>query len=102
MNLIISFFSAINAAIVSFCERFMAPILQPVFQPINNALASIQQPWYTIVAIAFFVGTMIWVGALLNKNYVNLGRPKETWYTDLRLWVVASMLPHVFVYFYFY
>jgi len=87
---------------VRFCEKFCAPVLKPVFQPINTLLGPIYQPWATIVAVGFFVGTMIWVGFILREPYVNEGRPYKAWWSDLRLWTVVSMLPHVFVYFYFY
>ena len=51
--------------------------------------------------MSFFVGTMIWVGVILKESYVNEGRPNKSIWTDLRLWTVVSMLPHVFVYWYF-
>jgi hypothetical protein len=43
---------------------------------------------------------MVWVGLILNEKYVNRGRPFKSPWTDLRLWTVVSMLPHVLVYFY--
>ncbi len=88
--------------IQAFCGKVFYPILNVFFAPINTLLAPIYKPWATIVAIGFFVGTMLWVGFVLRESYVNLGRPTKAWYTDLRLWTVISMLPHVFVYFYFY
>ena len=102
MNLIVGFFVALHAGMVSICEKFFAPVLGVFFRPINTVLSPIYQPYATIVAITFFVGTMLWVGLYLKETYVNEGRPKQTWYTDLRLWTVVSMLPHVFVYIYFY
>jgi len=91
-----------EAALNSFCGDVFYPVLSKVFDPINRLLSPIYQPWATMVAICFFVGTMIWVAVVLREAYVNNGRPFKAWYTDLRLWTVLSMLPHVFVYFYFY
>lgn len=97
-----AFFASLSVHFISLCERFAYPVLSKFFLPINNFLAPIYQPYATITAITFFVGTMLWVGLYLREGYVNRGRPKRTWYTDLRIWTVVSMLPHVFVYFYFY
>lgn len=113
MNLIREFLQAINDAVVAFfgrigdafvhlCEKTFAPILIKFFRPINEFLGPIYQPWASIIAIGFFVGTMLWVGFILKESYVNEGRPNKAWYSDLRIWTVGSMLPHVFVYFYFY
>lgn len=88
--------------IQAFCERVFYPVLHRFFGPINEVLSPIYRPWATIVAIAFFVGTMLWVGFVLKESYVNMGRPIKAWWTDLRVWTVISMLPHIFVYFYFY
>ena len=54
-----------------------------------------------IVTIGFFTGTMVWVFVGLKKEYVNLEAPSDRFYHDLRFWTVASMIPHVIVYFYF-
>lgn len=89
-------------AITAFCTKVFQPIFEPVFKPINEFLASFYQPWATIFAISFFISTMIWVGLILPERYVNVSRPNKSIWTDLRLWTVLSMLPHVFVYFYFY
>jgi hypothetical protein len=86
----------------AFCERFFYPVLIKFFGPINRLLTPIDQPWFTIVAISFFIGTMLWVWFYLGDSYVNLGRREKSIWTDLRVWTVISMLPHVLVYFYFY
>lgn len=88
-------------AISFFCKAVFYPILHPLFGPIDTFLANFYQPYASICAIGFFVGTMIWVGLILNSKYVNRGRPSNALWTDLRLWTVVSMLPHVLVYFYF-
>lgn len=88
--------------IQAFCKIVFYPVLSKFFGPINDFLDPIYQPWATICAISFFVGTMLWVWFYLDESYVNLGRPAKAWYTDLRIWTIISMLPHVFVYFYFY
>ncbi|OQB37235.1 MAG: hypothetical protein BWY09_01663 [Candidatus Hydrogenedentes bacterium ADurb.Bin179] len=88
--------------IEAFCKAAFYPFLSRIFHPINELLNPIYQPWATLIAIGFFVGTMIWVCVLLKESYVNEGRPNRRWWSDLRLWTVLSMLPHVFVYFYFY
>lgn len=91
-----------EARIEAFCTATFYPFLSKIFHPVNEMLNPIYQPWATIIAICFFVGTMLWVCLLLKESYVNEGRPNKRWYSDLRLWTVISMLPHVFVYFYFY
>ena len=101
-NWFVGLFSALGDAFVSLCETVFKPVLILFFGPINTILSPIYQPWATIIAIAFFLGAMIWVGFGLKASYVNLGRQNKAWYTDLRLWTVVSMLPHLFVYFYFY
>jgi len=85
----------------AFCEKVFYPVLIKFFGPINSLLSKIEQPWFTIAAVAFFVGTMLWVWFYLGDGYVNLGRREKSVWTDLRIWTVISMLPHVFVYFYF-
>ncbi|HEO72678.1 MAG TPA: hypothetical protein ENN80_15580 [Candidatus Hydrogenedentes bacterium] len=84
-----------------FITRIFFPILNPLFEPMNVWLASFFMPWARIVTLAFFIGTMIWVGIILKKDYVNLDAPSRTFCHDLRLWTVVSMLPHLFVYLYF-
>lgn len=95
-------FAALGSAFVRMCEVVFKPVLSFFFDPINRALAPIYQPWATIVAFAFFLGAMVWVWVVLKESYVNLGRPNQAWYSDLRIWTVCSMLPHLFVYVYFY
>ncbi|MDX9971726.1 MAG: hypothetical protein RBU21_01920 [FCB group bacterium] len=88
--------------IAAFCEKVFQPILQPVFLPIDRLLNKIPtDPWATVCAIALFITAMLVVGVVMKESYVNQGRTKKVWYTDLRLWTVVCMLPHVLVYFYF-
>ncbi|GMV92227.1 MAG: hypothetical protein AMXMBFR82_20050 [Candidatus Hydrogenedentota bacterium] len=89
-------------AVESFCAAVFKPVLGAFFGPINDLLSRIGQPWFTITAIGFFLGTMLWVWLYLGDSYVNLGRQRKSIWTDLRVWTVISMLPHIFVYFYFY
>jgi hypothetical protein len=77
------------------------PVLAPVFHPINRVLAPIPQPWWTLCALALFIGTMIWAFAGLKREYLALDAPGTGPLYDLRLWVVVSMLPHVIAYLYF-
>jgi len=77
------------------------PIVKPIFRPINVLLARIYMPWAMYCAIGLFVIAMAWVCLFMDKEYVNLGRKNKSLWTDLRLWTVISMLPHVFVYWYF-
>jgi len=95
-------FGAFKSSFVQLCEVVFKPILIKFFGPINDFLTPIYQPWATITAICFFLGSMIWVAFVLKESYVNEGSTKKVWYTDLRIWTACSMLPHVFVYFYFY
>ena len=98
----LSVIEQVEKGLQAFCTAVFYPILSRIFHPINTLLNPVYQPWATICAVGFFVGTMLWVGLILREAYVNEGRPYKAWYTDLRLWTVVSMLPHVFVYFYFY
>ncbi len=91
-----------EANIEAFCKVAFYPVLSRIFHPINDLLNPIYQPWASIIAIGFFLGTMVWVCFFLRESYVNEGRPNKRFYSDLRLWTVISMLPHVFFYFYFY
>lgn len=99
---IVAVFASIGAAFTSLCEKVFYPVLIKFFGPINTMLSDIYQPWANIFAIGLFLGAMIWVCFFLKESYVNVGRPVKAWYTDLRIWTVCSMLPHIFVYFYFY
>ncbi|MBL7645216.1 MAG: hypothetical protein JNK74_03390 [Candidatus Hydrogenedentes bacterium] len=101
-NAVAALFGAVGAAFTNLCKTVFYPVLIKFFGPINTFLSGIYQPWANIFAIGFFVGTMIWVGFILKESYVNVGRPVKAWYTDLRIWTACSMLPHIFVYFYFY
>ncbi|MBI4556986.1 MAG: hypothetical protein HY706_05325 [Candidatus Hydrogenedentes bacterium] len=86
-------------------EKFFAevfyPMLSPIFRPINAFLSSFFEPYASICAVGMFVLPMIWVGLLLNPRYVNRGQRYKSAWTDLRIWTVLSMIPHVVVYFYF-
>lgn len=84
-----------------FCHAVFFPILAPFFLRVNDLLGKIPMVWANWCAIGLFIGSMIWVGLLLNKDYVNRGRPYKSLLTDLRFWTVISMTPHVLVYFYF-
>lgn len=92
-----SFFAAISGAISAV---FSAP-MAAVFAPVNNALAMIPQPMWRVCTIGLFVLTMLWVGLILRKEYVNLDAPSKSILHDLRLWTVLSMAPHIFIYLYF-
>ena len=69
--------------------------------PINGMLSMGYPGFARFVALAFFIGTMIWVYTGLKKEYVNLEAPNKHFWCDLRLWTVVSMLPHLVVYFFF-
>lgn len=73
------------------------PVLRPVFHQIDVLLGDVYMPWARICAVGLFLIAMIWVYTL-RPEYVNLDAPRKAWYTDLRIWTVVSMLPHVFVY----
>ena len=77
------------------------PVLRPIFHPIDSLLAQFYWPWAQVVAISFFLGTMVWVYVGLRKEYVNLEAPSKKPWHDLRIWTIASMVPHLIVYFYF-
>ncbi len=77
--------------------EFFGPLLRPVFGPIDQLLHPVYMPWARVFALALFFGAMIWVWTL-RVEYVNVDRPNNKWYTDLRVWTVLCMLPHVIVY----
>jgi len=82
-------------------DETFGPPLKAFFHPIDRALAPVYMPWARVVALGFFIGTMVWVFVGLRRGYVNLEAPSKRFYHDLRFWTIASMLPHVIVYFYF-
>ena len=88
-------------AFLDWFGRLWGPVLRPVFAPVNSLLASVYQPWAQIFALALFIGTMVWVCFLIKPEMLNSGRENKALWTDLRLWTIASMLPHLFVYIYF-
>lgn len=90
-----------KARVESIFGPLFGPPLNFVFHPVNKVLNRIPMIWAMICALSLFIGTMLWVNLILKKDYVNKGRPFVAWYTDLRLWTIISMLPHVLVYFYF-
>lgn len=73
------------------------PLLKPIFTPIDTLLQPVYMPWARVLALSLFIGAMIWVWSL-REEYVNIDRPNKKWYTDLRVWTVLCMLPHVIVY----
>jgi hypothetical protein len=58
-----------------FCDRAFGWMLRPVFVPINHALGQIPDWVAGWCGVGIFVTAMVWVGLLLNPNYVNRGRP---------------------------
>ena len=88
-------------AFLDWLGRVFDPIVSPIFKPINRFLEKTYQPWAKICALGMFLGTMLWVCFGMKKEYVNLGRTNESLWTDLRIWTIISMLPHIVVYFYF-
>ena len=78
----------------------LGPLLQQLFQPIDQVLAGVYMPWAKIVALTYFIGTMVWVFVGLKKEYVNLEAPSKHIWHDLRFWTIISMTPHVIVYLY--
>lgn len=90
-----------EAFIQNLFKSIFYPILAPIFVPINNFLGMLPDWLAGVCGVGIFLVTMVWVGLILNKDYVNRGRPYKSLATDLRLWTVISMTPHVLVYFYF-
>ncbi len=80
-------------------ETFHGP-LSSIFNPIDSVLTPIEPVWWKVSAVALFVGAMIWVFSL-DRKYVDLDRPNRQIWTDLRVWTIVSMLPHVVVYLWF-
>lgn len=80
------------------------PLLKKVFHPTNVVFTKIPDDVAPMVAkgcaVGLFIATMIWVISL-RREYVNLDAPRKTFWCDLRLWTVFSMLPHVIVYLWF-
>ena len=82
-------------------DETFSPPLAKVFGPIDAFLAKGFWFWARFVTLGFFFGTWVWVFVGLKREYVNLEAPSRKFYCDLRFWTVASMLPHVIVYFFF-
>ena len=82
-------------------NAILGPTLMRIFHPTNAFLARAYMPWARIVALGFFIGTMVWVFAGLKRAYVNLDAPSKHIWHDLRFWTIVSMLPHIIVYLYF-
>ena len=80
--------------------KVFAPVLKPVFHPMNDVLSRAYMPWAIIAALALFASAVVWVFTL-RREYVNLDAPSKHLWHDLRLWTILSMLPHVVVYLYF-
>ena len=81
-----------------FINNTFGPLFHTVFEPINLAIMDVYMPWARILAIGFFVGTMIWA-FMLRKEYLQIDAPSKSIVADLRVWTVISMLPHVVIYF---
>ncbi len=75
-------------------------IFKPVFAPFDAWLAPIPPIFWTLSALGLFLAAMIWVFTL-RKEYIFLDASKVDIWHDLRIWTVISMLPHIFVYFWF-
>jgi hypothetical protein len=85
----------------SVIDGVFGPPLRWFFGNVNAVLDTVYMPTARIVAVGFFIVTMIWVYFGLRKDYVNLEAPSKHFWADLRLWTIVSMLPHIIVYFYF-
>ncbi len=81
--------------------ELIAKLLKGFFGPIDAFLSMGYMPYARIVALAFFIGTMVWVFTGLKREYVNLEAPSKKPWHDLRFWTIVSMVPHLVVYFYF-
>jgi hypothetical protein len=81
----------------TFINDTFGPALRPFFHAISSAIEDMYMPWARIFAVGLFIAAMVWVYTL-RPEYVNLDAPRKVWYTDLRVWTVLAMLPHVFVY----
>lgn len=89
---------------LAFLEWFgdlFEPVMIPIFTPINAVLQNLYMPWARICAVGMFIGAILWVWFGMKKEYVHLGRPNKSLWTDLRIWTILSMIPHIFVYLYF-
>ncbi len=94
--------TATEDAITRFCEKVFYPVLSPIFKPVDRFMRWVDRPNLGgFCGMGLFLSAMLWVGFLLNKDYVNRGRTVKSIATDLRVWTVISMTPHVLVYFYF-
>jgi hypothetical protein len=92
-----------EAAIRGFCTTVFYPILSPFFHGVDKLLNMLPDSAAGVCGVGIFLTAMVWVCFFLNKDYVNRGRAEgdKSLLTDLRVWTVISMTPHVLVYFYF-
>lgn len=77
------------------------PAMQTIFAPTNNVFTYIPEGAVPFVstecAVMLFQIAIVWV-LFLKPEYVNIDRPNKHIWTDLRLWTIVSMLPHMYIY----
>lgn len=81
----------------NFINDTFGPVLRPFFAALSDPFTDVYMPWARICAVGLFVVAAIWVFTL-RPEYVNLDAPRKAWYTDLRVWTIVAMLPHIVVY----
>ena len=75
------------------------PTLRTIFKPTNDIFTAIPEASVSFVstesAVLLFQLAVVW---FLKPEYVNVDRPNKRFWTDLRLWTILSMLPHMYIY----
>ncbi len=81
-------------------DTFSAP-MKWFFGWIDDLLVGVDPIIFKCCALGLFISAMLWVMFVLKKEYVNVDRPNKSILTDLRLWTVLAMSPHVIIYWVF-
>lgn len=99
-----SWFEGLPAQIESahnWINETFGPTMKTVFAPTNNVFTYIPESSVGFVAtesaVMLFQLAIVWV-LFLNPAYTNIDRPNKRIWTDLRLWTILSMLPHMYIY----
>jgi hypothetical protein len=77
------------------------PTMKTIFAPTNNVFTYVPKEAVPFVSTecAVMLFQLAIVGVLfLNPRYVNIDRPNNRFWNDLRLWTILSMVPHMYIY----
>jgi hypothetical protein len=89
----------IGAGAGQWLSQTFSPPLRVVFEPVNRGLTAVDGERLALFsALALFILAVLWVWVGLKKEYVNLDRPGDSPWYDLRLWTLFAVLPYIVIY----